>query len=500
MRRRFRPRTEPSQPSVTLQRLMTDLLSPAVEKETLKLTSVADVRATVRAGEAWPSRAPRTWRYAVLRRMLACADLVAGLLASLSLLIAGGGGAGHLAWSLVFLPAWILAAKLLGLYDRDESALRHLTVDEVPQLVLWALVGTSGISILLELTPAGHPNASSAISVGVVAAISAVPLRALARWAWRTLTPPERVALVGSKANADAFKRKLELFPDLHMTIVDERDLGRTATDPRWLDTVDRLVIAPTSLDDSRLTQLLGFSRAAGVMLTVVPSCQGVFGHALRVNHLAELSVLEYRKSDLPRSTLLLKRTLDIVIGTLTLVALSPLFAVIAVVVMLDSRGPVIFTQRRVGQNGRSFEIRKFRTMVQNAEELLPQLIRLDELPEPMFKLERDPRVTRVGRGLRRWSLDELPQLVNVVRGEMSLVGPRPEQVEFVDQYSPEQRLHLTVKPGLTGPMQVYGRGALGLEERLAVEHDYVENLSLGRDVRIVAMTVSTVIKGRGAF
>jgi len=131
---------------------------------------------------------------------------------------------------------------------------------------------------------------------------------------------------------------------------------------------------------------------------------------------------------------------------------------------------------------------------------MLPQLVRLDELPEPVFKLEHDPRVTRAGRVLRRWSLDELPQLVNVLRGDMSLVGPRPEQVEVVDRYSPEQCLRLVVKPGLTGPMQVYGRGELGLAERLTVERDYIENLTLGRDVRILGMTISAVIKGNGAF
>jgi lipopolysaccharide/colanic/teichoic acid biosynthesis glycosyltransferase len=160
----------------------------------------------------------------------------------------------------------------------------------------------------------------------------------------------------------------------------------------------------------------------------------------------------------------------------------------------------VVFSQLRAGLNGRPFRMRKFRTMVADAEELLPAIVPFDELSEPVFKLQNDPRVTRVGRLLRRWSLDELPQLVNVLGGEMSLVGPRPEQVELVERYSPEQRQRLAVKPGVTGPMQVYGRGALGLEERMAVEHDYIANLSLGRDIRILAMTASAVFRGKGAF
>jgi exopolysaccharide biosynthesis polyprenyl glycosylphosphotransferase len=434
--------------------------------------------------------------------MLACADLVAGLLASLSLLILAGGDAGHLAWSLVYLPVWILVAKLLGLYDRDESALRHLTVDEVPQLVVWAVVGASGLSLFLELTPAGRPDASSAVTAGIVAAVSVLPLRALVRWTWRTVTPPERVVVVGPAANTDAFRRKLELFPDLHMTIVDER-VAIDVEDENaraLLAASDRLVLAPVSLDDEQVRELLEISRAMGLLLTVVPPGRGVFGPPVHLNRLAELTVLQYTKGDLSRSTLLLKRFLDVVVSAVALVVLLPVFALIAVAIKLDGRGPVIFTQWRAGRNGRPFQMRKFRTMIQNAEELLTLLVRLDELPEPVFKLERDPRVTRVGRRLRRWSLDELPQLVNILRGEMSLVGPRPEQVELVDRYSSEQRVRLTIKPGLTGPMQVYGRGALGMEERLAVERDYIENLSLGHDIRILAMTVSAVFKGKGAF
>jgi lipopolysaccharide/colanic/teichoic acid biosynthesis glycosyltransferase len=117
-----------------------------------------------------------------------------------------------------------------------------------------------------------------------------------------------------------------------------------------------------------------------------------------------------------------------------------------------------------------------------------------------MFKLEEDPRVTRVGRVLRRTSLDELPQLVNVLRGEMSLVGPRPEQVELVERYGPEERFRFAVKPGLTGPMQVYGRGHLSFDERLAVDRDYIENLSIGRDLRILALTLTALATRRGAF
>jgi lipopolysaccharide/colanic/teichoic acid biosynthesis glycosyltransferase len=138
--------------------------------------------------------------------------------------------------------------------------------------------------------------------------------------------------------------------------------------------------------------------------------------------------------------------------------------------------------------------------MVRGAEAMLPELVSIDDLADPMFKIKSDPRVTRVGRFLRRTSLDELPQLLNVLRGEMSIVGPRPELIDLVERYSPEHEVRLRVKPGITGPWQIYGRSELTFDEVLAVEREYVENLSLARDLRIVLMTLPAVFGRRGAF
>ncbi len=142
----------------------------------------------------------------------------------------------------------------------------------------------------------------------------------------------------------------------------------------------------------------------------------------------------------------------------------------------------------------------KLRTMRNDAEAELDELVDIGDLDEPVFKLRDDPRVTRVGRFLRRFSIDEVPQLINVLVGEMSIVGPRPEQVELVERYSQEDRFRLTVKPGVTGPMQIFGRGELTFQERLAVELDYVDNPSLARDLRIIIHTLPAVFRGTGAF
>jgi lipopolysaccharide/colanic/teichoic acid biosynthesis glycosyltransferase len=170
-----------------------------------------------------------------------------------------------------------------------------------------------------------------------------------------------------------------------------------------------------------------------------------------------------------------------------------------AVAIKLDSPGPVFFWQVRVGENGRPFRIIKLRTMVADAEAKLENLVDLDALTEPAFKLKHDPRVTRVGRLLRRTSLDEAPQFYNVLRGDMSLVGPRPEEMRVVQRYRDDQRRRLAVKPGMTGPMQVSGRGDLAFTDRLQLELDYIEHYSLRRDVEILLRTFPAIFHGDGA-
>lgn len=194
------------------------------------------------------------------------------------------------------------------------------------------------------------------------------------------------------------------------------------------------------------------------------------------------------------------KRLLDIVGACVGLIFTLIVWFFVAPAIKLDSQGPVIFRQVRVGQGGRLFTLYKFRTMNANATEELAELIAMRGLTEPVLKLPDDPRLTRVGRFLRRWSLDELPQFWNVLKGDMSLVGPRPEEERVVAHYNDWHRRRLAVKPGMTGPMQVNGRAELSLDERVALELDYIEHYSLGRDLRIIAQTFPAVLRGKGAF
>jgi exopolysaccharide biosynthesis polyprenyl glycosylphosphotransferase len=441
------------------------------------------------------------WRDALLRRMLALADLIAALAASASLALGADGMLGSVAWAALFAPAWLVIAKLVGLYDRDQRSLRHLTVDELPSILMWSLAGTTMTALVLTVGPATSMTAGAAIWMWLIASGVCVVLRASARFTWRAITPAERTFVIGDGALASAARRKLQLFPDMHVTVVGELDeLTAESLDAEpSLRAVDRILVATARLDEALIAQLVSHCRRHQVKLSVVPPARGMFGTAVELNYVADLPVMEYSTWDVSRSTMLLKRLIDVGVSAAALVLLSPIMAVIALSILLSAGRPVFFVQTRAGQGGRPFRMLKFRTMIADAEAQLASLVSFEELEQPMFKLDPDPRVLPAGRFLRRTSLDELPQFINVLKGDMSLVGPRPEQVELVDRYTDNDRSRLAVKPGMTGPMQVYGRGRLAFDERLAVEREYVENISIGRDLRLLALTISPLFSGRGA-
>lgn len=445
----------------------------------------------------------RWWRDALRRRMLAAADVVAGLIAVSAAAVPATGSP----WPLIFVPLWPLIAKLLGLYDRDHRALRHLTADEVPLILAWAAILTALIALLMPLTPAGNLAGLGIAFLFVVVTSAAIALRSFARWMWWRRTPPELVGLIGDEPVLASLRRKFGVFREMHLELAAEREISslgsgeRRAEQLRALtDAVDRIVVAASGVEADLIGELKDLCRRRQVKLSVVSPLRGKALPDDRTPQLADLPILEYNTWDTSRSTLLIKRLFDCASAVIGLALLSPLLGVIAILIRLDTPGPVLFSQIRAGKDGRPFRMYKLRTMSVDAEARLEGLIDLNELDEPVFKLRDDPRVTRTGRWLRRFSIDEVPQLINVIVGEMSMVGPRPEQVELVERYSGEQLAKLSVKPGVTGPMQVFGRGELGFSERLAVELEYVENISLERDLRILIHTLPAVARGTGAF
>jgi exopolysaccharide biosynthesis polyprenyl glycosylphosphotransferase len=444
--------------------------------------------------------------------MLASADATAFVLAAAILVQTGALSVAAAFWTASLLPVWIILAKLHGLYDRDHRALRHLTVDELGSIVAWSTVSTAVSAPILALTPTGALSAGGAVQLWLAVTVLTPLLRGLARLLWRAWTPPASVLLIGSGPLERATRRKLELFGDIHVRVAGELDIDRLGShhggapleqqirDASGSELPDRVIVCTENVRETVLAGVVSACREWRIKLSVVPPLRGAFGTAVRLSHVAELPFVEYYTGDLSVSTQGLKRSADVALAGLALVLAAPIFVVSALAIKLSSRGPVLYIQRRAGLDGKPFRMLKFRTMVDGAHERLAEVVQIDALPQPMFKIRDDPRVTRVGRILRRWSLDELPQLVNVVKGDMSLVGPRPEQLELVERYREEHRFRLQARPGMTGPMQVFGRGDLDFDERLAVEREYIENLSLGRDLRILLMTLPTVLSGKGAF
>jgi exopolysaccharide biosynthesis polyprenyl glycosylphosphotransferase len=267
-----------------------------------------------------------------------------------------------------------------------------------------------------------------------------------------------------------------------------------------WFGADTVAVLACPEMDGGRLRELAWELEKTGTDLFVAPALLDVAGPRTTIHPVAGLPLLHVDHPDLAGAKQAVKSVFEKTCAALALLVLAPLFAVIAISVRLADHGPVFFRQTRIGKDGRGFTLYKFRTMVPDAEQRKSQLAARNEADGVLFKIRRDPRVTRTGAWLRRWSLDELPQLINVLIGDMSLVGPRPALPEEVACYGGHMRRRLVVKPGLTGLWQVSGRSDLSREEAERLDLHYVENWSLALDLQVLWKTGSAVIRGSGAY
>lgn len=258
--------------------------------------------------------------------------------------------------------------------------------------------------------------------------------------------------------------------------------------------------VAASAVAAAEMGHVAKVVRLEGVDVRVTATLPEVLASRLSVQPIGGLMALSLMPVRLTGSQVIAKRAFDLAVSGLGLLLTLPLWAAVALAIRLDSPGPVLYRQRRVGQRGRPFTMLKFRTMVYGAETMLADLRERNEADGPLFKLRDDPRVTRVGRWLRRWSLDELPQLVNVARGDMSLVGPRPPLPEEVERYEEWQVDRLEVRPGITGLWQVSGRADLSFDEYVRLDLFYIENWSLAYDLFILAKTLPILLSRRGAY
>jgi exopolysaccharide biosynthesis polyprenyl glycosylphosphotransferase len=260
---------------------------------------------------------------------------------------------------------------------------------------------------------------------------------------------------------------------------------------------IERVVVAPTREGGEDIVEVIRLAAACGVRVAVLPRLLEAIGTSVVFDDLGGQVLLGVRGFGLSPSSRFLKRTFDVVVATVLGVVLGPLLLAIALAIRLGSPGPVLFRQTRVGRHGRRFQMLKFRTMVTDAEAHKRELLKRNEAVPPLFKIADDPRTTRLGRFLRRFSLDELPQLLNVLKGDMSLVGPRPLVVDEDRLFSGWQRRRHMVAPGVTGPWQILGSSRVPMSDMVTIDYLYCANWSLWLDAKLLARTIPYVLSRR---
>jgi exopolysaccharide biosynthesis polyprenyl glycosylphosphotransferase len=263
---------------------------------------------------------------------------------------------------------------------------------------------------------------------------------------------------------------------------------------------IDEVIVTLPWSDHQRILDIFQLCEGLGVRARTVPDLFQLSLNRVDVEDLGGVPVIGLKTVSIKGANFFVKRVMDVMIGSILLLIISPLMLLLALAIKIDSRGPVIFRQKRVGARGQEFVVFKFRSMREGAEEEKEQLLEFNEMNGPLFKMREDPRTTRLGRFLRRYSLDELPQLFNVLRGEMSMVGPRPHTSVEVAQYQNWQRQVLEASPGMTGLAQVSGRSQLSFDEQCLLDIYYIENWSPALDMKILLRTVPKILSGEGAY
>jgi exopolysaccharide biosynthesis polyprenyl glycosylphosphotransferase len=410
-------------------------------------------------------------------------------------------------WLLALLPGLVpLVHAANGLYERDEKLINKTTLDEAPSIFHSATLVTV-LAVLVQTVLLHEPFDAAAVAtiwLGLAAAVTAC--RTAARAIVRDAMPPERCLVVGDHDLGHRLARRLCEEPKVKVELAgvvalpDAADALEThqclaaAVSAR---DVHRVVLAAGAGPPQQELQAIQAAKALGVKVSVVPRVLEVIGSSAAYDYIDGLTVLGIPRFGLSSAAHVTKRGFDLA-GSLLLSVLGlPLLLAIAAAVKLSSPGPVLFRQSRIGRGGEPFSMLKFRSMYDDADRLKDQLRPRNEA-DGLFKIADDPRITRVGRVLRRSSLDELPQLWNVLRGEMSLVGPRPLVPEEDGMIQGWHRRRLQLTPGITGPWQVLGSARIPLREMVAIDYQYVGNWSLWADIKILLRTVGVVVARRG--
>jgi len=414
----------------------------------------------------------------------------------------------------LFSIAWVSILLLFSVYDGR----RNLRItDELTSLSLGSMLASVSLAGTLYLSYRDISRILFLVFV-ILAFLFLVAWRLVARLLFqlnKEHNPSLRhVLIVGAGPVGRRLQEQINLNPWLGISVTGflDDDRKKSESAPEILGTlvearkvisrypVTDVVIALPPRAHQKVNALVADLHDLPVKVLVIPDYFQLALHKAVVEEFAGIPMLDLRAPALNEYQRMVKRAFDLTVGTILLILASPLMAIIALLIKLDSPGPVIFTQQRVGENGKLFWIYKFRTMQDGADERLQEVIRYDEKGNLIHKLPYDPRVTRIGKFLRQTSLDELPQFFNILKGEMSLVGPRPELPVLVEKYKPWQRTRFAVPQGITGWWQVNGRSDKPMHLHTEDDLYYVQNYSLLLDLYILFKTVWVVLRRKGAY
>lgn len=435
------------------------------------------------------------------RIALALADMAAaGVSLPFSLGVVGNHHV-HASYLLV-LPLVVIAAKLLRLYDRDELVIRKSTMDEVPRLLNLATTFALLTWLARHFIVDGAPGTTELLALWISLMITTCGFRILARTFAGAISPTERCLVIGDENVFHRLHAKLDGHD--HVALIGAAPLNEALSDHSTIQALTdqlgahRIIIAPNQTSTGEaMVDLVRAAKATGLRVSLLPDILGAVGGSVEIDTIEGITLLGVPRFGLTRSSSAIKRAFDLVGAGAMVVVAAPIMSAVALLIRLDSPGPVFFRQTRVGRDGRHFPMLKFRSMVDGADALKSNLADLNEA-DGLFKIAVDPRVTRFGRLLRRSHLDELPQLLNILRGEMSLVGPRPLVVDEDERITGFDRRRLLLTPGMTGHWQTLGSTRVPLAEMVKIDYLYVANWSLWMDVKILARTIPMVIKRRG--
>jgi exopolysaccharide biosynthesis polyprenyl glycosylphosphotransferase len=424
----------------------------------------------------------------------------------------------YLPWGLALSLFLVPAYRVEGLYHNRR---RHSLPESVYAITTGTLVGVSLLTVVLYGV---RPVAQSRLMLGYATSLIILAV-SLLRWmhlAWRQHRYRKglgvtRTLIVGAGEVGRAVMRNIIAQPDLGFRVVGFLDdspdkraqpigrfepLGNTEELQAVLEAhpVDTVILTLPWRARERIVGLVRICEDKGIRVRIVPDLFQMSLNRVDLDSLGGIPLIAVRAPSLRGWPFQIKRALDIGISAVLLLLISPILLLIAIAIRLESHGDILFRQPRVGRDGQTFTCFKFRSMVEGADNARAALWRHNEATGPIFKMRDDPRITRVGRFIRRFSIDELPQLWNVLRGDMSLVGPRPPMPSEVASYADWHRRRLEVAPGITGLWQVSGRSDLTFDEMVLLDLFYAENWSLGLDLKILLRTVPTVLRGTGAY